>query len=188
MPPSPQQQSSFISDSFKRSSLPPGFRHSGHVPPQYQASPLQNALTPPPPDSLGANEPFPSVESSLESNNSGQNFHISASGLLSASGSANNDTSPLQQPSHPYNHSQSSSLGSRSDTLEVYCASCRRPYLLKFCFACTECICACCSDCVTQIIRSPVVSAQPGFAPVRPGCPQCGAMSGNWKRFQLDFR
>lgn len=189
MPQSPNHHSTMATtEAIKRSSLPPGFRPPGHVQQQYHASPLQKTLTPPPPDDLEANEPFPSVESSMDSAVSGQNFHISASGL-SASGSANNDTSPLQHQSHAYHHSQSSSLGSRSDSLEVFCASCARPWLLRSCFACTECICACCPDCVGQIIISPpVVTVQPGLAPVRRGCPRCGVMGGKWKRFQLDFR
>ena len=90
----------------KRSSLPPGFRPFGHhlqgQHGQYNASPLQRALTPPPPDALGPNdpEPFPSVES-LESAGSGQNFHISGSGLPT-SASSNDNTSPLQHHSYPY--------------------------------------------------------------------------------------
>jgi hypothetical protein len=178
----------------KRSSLPPGFRPLGHYlqqqhqPGQYNASPLQRALTPPPPDELGPNdpEPFPSVES-VESAGSGQNFHISGSGLPT-SASSNENTSPLQHHSHPYQHSQSSSFGSKSEVLEIYCASCGRPWLLKHAFACTECICGVCSDCVGQIISSPVATVQPGFAPMRRGCPRCGVMGGKWKRFQLDFR
>lgn len=195
----------------KRSSLPPGFRPLGSYlgQPQgghghYNASPLQRALTPPPPDSMGPNdpEPFPSVES-LESAGSGQNFHISGSGLPSVS--SNDNTSPLHHHSHPYQHSQSSSFGSKSEVLELYCASCGRPWLLRNAFACTECICGVCSDCVGQIISSPVVTVQPGFAPMRRGCPRCGVMyvfpslnpdsaahfatrGGKWKRFQLDFR
>ncbi|KIW16376.1 hypothetical protein PV08_06427 [Exophiala spinifera] len=178
---------------YKRSSLPPGFRPLGHHLQHgsagkysYNASPLQRALTPPPPDVLGANdsEPFPSVET-VESAGSGANFHISASGLPTS-----NDTSPLQHYSeaHPYRHSQSSSFGSKSEVLEIYCASCGRPWLLKNSFACTECICGVCSDCVGQIISSPVMAVQPGLAPMRRGCPRCGVMGGKWKRFQLDFR
>lgn len=187
MPQSPNHQSTTNTEAVKRSSLPPGFRIPGQMQQQYHASPLQNALTPPPPVGLEANEPFPSVESSVESVISGQNFHISTSGL-SASGSANNDTSPSQLQSHHYHHSQSSSLGSRTDSLEVFCASCGRSWLLKSCFACTECICACCADCVSQILSSPVITVQAGLAPVRRGCPRCGVMDGKWKRFQLDFR
>lgn len=143
-----------------------------------------------------------SVES-LESAGSGQNFHISGSGLPSVS--SNDNTSPLHHHSHPYQHSQSSSFGSKSEVLELYCASCGRPWLLRNAFACTECICGVCSDCVGQIISSPVVTVQPGFAPMRRGCPRCGVMyvfpslnpdsaahfatrGGKWKRFQLDFR
>ena len=171
----------------KRGSIPPGFRHSGHFQGGYTASPLANALTPPPPDTLDSGpEPFPSVESSLESAGSGQNFHISGSGLPT-SASSNEDTSPLQHHAHNYHHSQSSSIGSRADTIEIYCANCSRPRLLKTCFACTECICGVCNDCVGQIISSPVVT-QPGFAPIRRSCPRCGVMGGKWKRFQLDFR
>jgi len=179
----------------KRSSLPPGFRPLGHRQQQhhqYSASPLQRALTPPPPaEALGPNdpEPFPSVET-VEStgSGSGQIFHISGSGLPT-SASSNDNTSPLQHHPHPYQHSQSSSFGSKSDLLEIYCASCGRPWLLKNAFACTECICGVCSDCVGQIISSPVVNtSQPGFAPMRRGCPRCGVMGGKWKRFQLDFR
>jgi hypothetical protein len=177
----------------KRSSLPPGFRPLGsylgsHHQGQYNASPLQRALTPPPPDNMGPNdpEPFPSVES-LESAGSGQNFHISGSGLPT-SASSNENTSPLQHYSHPYQHSTSSSFGSKSDVLEIYCASCGRPWLLRNAFACTECITGVCSDCVGQIIASPVVTFQPGAVPSRRGCPRCGVMGGKWKRFQLDFR
>ena len=169
-----------------RSSLPPGFRHSGHFQPQsYTASPLQNALTPPPPDLPGVNdpEPFPSVESSMESSASGQNFHISASGLPT-SASTNEDSSPLQ------GHSQMARPPYRDSggpNIEIYCASCSRPWLLKHSFACTECICGVCGDCVSQIMSSPT-SVQPGLAPVRRGCPRCYVMGGRWKKFQLDFR
>ena len=180
---------SISSGTNKRSSLPPGFRpfshhlHSG----QYNASPLQRALTPPPPDGQGPDdpEPFPSVES-LESAGSGQNFHISGTGLP-ASASSNDNTSPLQYHSQPYQHSHSSSYGSKSEVLEIYCASCGRPWLLKNAFACTECICGVCSDCVGQIISSPVITVQPGLAPMRRGCPRCGVMGGRWKKFAISF-
>lgn len=194
----------------KRSSLPPGFRPLNHLQ-QYNAnpSPLQRTLTPPPPEHLGPHdaEPFPSVES-LESAGSGHNFHISASGLPT-SASSNDNTSPLMR-THQYHHSQSSSFGSKADTLEsklhasplpwsracmhgysptrvVLCASCSRPWKLSTAFACTECICGVCSDCVGLIISSPVFT-QPGLAPMRRGCPRCGVMGGKWKRFNLDFR
>jgi hypothetical protein len=165
----------------KRSSLPPGFRplvgHRQHQHHYYNASPLQRALTPPPPDVLGPNdpEPFPSVES-LESAGSGQNFHISASGLPT-SASSNDLTSPLHAHHNPYQHSHSSSFGSKSEMLEIFCASCGRPWLLKNAFACTECICGVCSDCVGQIISSPIIH-QTGIAPTRRSCPRCGMLGG----------
>ena len=174
----------------KRSSLPPGFRPFGHLQQQqqhYSASPLQHALTPPPPDPTGPNdpEPFPSVESH-ESATPGQNFHISATGLPGSA--STNDSSPMQHHARHYGHSQSSSVGSKSDTLEIFCASCGRPWLLKNAFACTECICGVCSDCVGQITSSPVATGQPAYAPTRRGCPRCGVMGGKWKRPQFDFR
>lgn len=178
---------------YKRSSLPPGFRPLGHLQPQphhttFNASPLQRALTPPPPDHMGPNdpEPFPTVES-IESTGSGHQFHIPRSGLPT-SASSNENTSPLQYHGHPYQHSQTSSFGSKSELLEIYCASCGRPVRLITAFACTECICGVCSDCVGQIIASPVITIQPGSAPMRRGCPRCGVMGGKWKKFQLDFR
>ena len=164
----------------KRSSLQPGFRPLGYLQQQqhqYNSSPLQRALTPPPPDS-GEHEPFPSVETVESSSGSGQNFHISGSGLPT-SASSNDNTSPLHAYQNPYQHSQSSSFGSKSDVLEIFCASCSRPWLLRSAFACTECICGVCSDCVGQIISSPVVTVQPGYAPMRRGCPRCGVMGGS---------
>lgn len=168
-----------------RSSLPPGFRNSGHFQPQsYTASPLQNALTPPPPDPPVYNdaEPFPSVESSMESATSGQNFHISASGLPT-SASTNEDSSPMQGKSQLYRGSRQRS----SSNVEIYCAGCARPWFLDLCFACTECICAVCRDCMGTIVNSlPVVP--PGYAPIRRGCPKCHSTIGQWRKFQLDFR
>lgn len=180
---------------YKRSSLPPGFRPLGHLQPSthhhhstFNASPLQRALTPPPPDVTGPDdsEPFPTVES-IESAGSGHNFHIPRSGLPT-SVSSNENTSPLQYHSRPYQHSQTSSFGSKADLLEIYCAGCGRPVLLRTAFACTECICGVCGDCVGQIISSPIITIQPGGVPMRRGCPRCGVMGGKWKRFQLDFR
>lgn len=152
---------------------------------QYNASPLQRTLTPPPPDPTGPNdpEPFPSIESA----GSGQNFHISRSGLPT-SASSNDNTSPRLYHTHPYQHSQSSSFGSRGDLLEIYCASCGRPTALKHAFACTECICAICTTCAGQLMGGPVVNVHPGTTATRRGCPRCGVVGGNWKRFQLDFR
>ncbi|SLM39949.1 Zinc finger, RING/FYVE/PHD-type [Lasallia pustulata] len=108
--------------SIKRASLPP-FLSSVHHFDHYKASPLQHALTPPPPSD--AAEPFPSVESSIESQQSGQKFHMPSSGLTIS------DSSPtFSQP------------------VQIYCAACHRASVLKDSFACTECISGFCQDCV----------------------------------------
>ncbi|MCJ1450019.1 hypothetical protein MMC28_000347 [Mycoblastus sanguinarius] len=75
--------------SIKRASVPP-FPSSISHNQSYKASPLQNTLTPPPPSSLTGPAPFPSVETSLQDSSistqsSGQNFHISSSGLSNSS-------------------------------------------------------------------------------------------------------
>lgn len=124
----------------------------------YKASPLQNALTPPP---GSPHEPFPSVESSVESStqsSSGHNFHFPASGLSSS----DTATSPtFQQP------------------VQIYCAGCRRISVLKNSYACTECISGFCSDCVFALS-----SEQHRGTP----CPKCHISSPRYKAFQLDLR
>lgn len=106
--------------SVNRASLPPfpAAHFQG-----YQASPLQQALTPPSylPD---APEPFPSVESG----ESGDNFHIESRGL--------SDSSP-----------SFTSVGT-----QIYCAACQGISLLKESYACTECICGICQACVDVLM------------------------------------
>ncbi|PGH01710.1 hypothetical protein AJ80_08977 [Polytolypa hystricis UAMH7299] len=237
-----------------RSSMPPAFQGPSGLPtpqPPFRqfaplsyssatASPLQKALTPPPYDLHGGPdndlEPFPSLESSLDSNSSlsGKNFHMSSSGLP---GSVNSDSSPLQLPrpltssyppsSHPQqlqnhgtnsphrqHHRQSNpaSLASGKD-VQIYCACCKRPWALRDCFACTECICGVCRECVGMMVglqpptSSPSIlnptsspgngisgngniggPGRPTSLPSRRGCPSCGTIGGRWKGFQLDFR
>lgn len=106
--------------SVNRASLPP-FSASHFQ--GYQASPLQQALTPPSylPE---APEPFPSVESG----ESGENFHIESRGL--------SDSSP--------------SFSSQS--IQIYCAACQGISLLKESYACTECICGICQACVDVLM------------------------------------
>jgi len=106
--------------SVNRASLPP-FTASHFQ--GYQASPLQQALTPPSylPE---APEPFPSVESG----ESGENFHIESRGL--------SDSSP--------------SFSSQS--IQIYCAACQGISLLKESYACTECICGICQACVDVLM------------------------------------
>lgn len=139
-----------------RNSLPPLLAAHHHFQGNsYTASPLQNTLTPPPPD-MGDLQPFPSVESSVESSKSGMNFHISSQGL--------SDSSPtFPQP------------------VQIYCAGCRRLSVLKDSYACTECICGLCKDCVDALS-----SEQSRGRLAR--CPRCATVGGKFKAFQLDIR
>ncbi|KAI9860852.1 MAG: hypothetical protein M1824_002887 [Vezdaea acicularis] len=137
---------------------PPLNPHRASLPPlasttlfqSYQASPLQNALTPPSYDT--GPEPFPSVES-------GENFHIDTHGL--------DDSSPTNTTS--------------SQNVQIYCAACRRTSLLRNSYACTECICGVCRDCVEVLTAVAIVGRS------RP-CPKCGTVGGKWRPFQLDIR
>lgn len=140
----------------KRASLPPFVSTVGHFE-AYKASPLQNALTPPRPRS--PHEPFPSVESSVESSaqGSGRNFHIPPTGL-----SSDPATSPTFRP-----------------TVEIYCANCKRPSVLNESYACAECISGFCGDCV-YVLSSEQYRRTP--------CPKCQAPGPRYKPFQLDLR
>ncbi|KAK5990587.1 hypothetical protein PT974_08856 [Cladobotryum mycophilum] len=109
--------------SIHRASLPPFSHHHFQNPTSYQASPLQQALTPPS-YNQDVIEPFPSVESG----ESGENFHIGARGLA--------DSSPAYS----------------SQTIQIYCAACQGVSLLKNSYACTECICGLCSACVEVLM------------------------------------
>ncbi|KAL8987095.1 MAG: hypothetical protein Q9177_003669 [Variospora cf. flavescens] len=112
--------------SVKRASLPP-YASAVHHFDSYKASPLQHALTPPPPDDRGI-EPFPSIESTQSSSTSGHNFHIPSSGLSNSDAG----TSPTFSP----------------QAVQIYCANCRRISVLRDSYACTECISGFCADCV----------------------------------------
>ncbi|KXH47528.1 hypothetical protein CNYM01_12789 [Colletotrichum nymphaeae SA-01] len=112
--------------SIHRASLPP-FQHHGFPSAtaggNYQASPLQQALTPPS-YSQDTIDPFPSVESG----ESGENFHIESRGL--------SDSSPSYS----------------SQNTQIYCAACQSVSLLKDSYACTECICGLCQACVDVLM------------------------------------
>jgi len=208
--------------------MPPSFSHG--FPPNtshrqlqgisYAASPLQKALTPPPFGSQRSRdsdlEPFPSIESSVDSSLSGKNFHMSGSALPS---SANSEASPLnayppsaqlaQNHRTPHRFSNPTPSSFRSRDIQVYCANCSRAWPLADCYACTECICGVCRECVSYFISSPplsmlnparspnkaptsaggssVSSGPPSYANPR-GCPRCRTVGGKWKAFQLDFR
>jgi hypothetical protein len=108
--------------SVQRSSLPPLTRQlfQSH---DYHASPLQQALTPPP-YNPEAPDPFPSVESA----ESGENFHFHSTGL--------SDSSPSYS----------------SQNTQIYCAACQGISLLRESYACTECICGLCQACVDVLM------------------------------------
>ncbi|KAI9040780.1 putative transcription factor RfeD [Aspergillus affinis] len=200
-----------------RSSLPPAFQglppptssHRPFPPHSYAASPLHKSLTPPPYDSTRSRdsdlEPFPSIESSLDSasTTSGRNF-----GFSHLPPSVNSDSSPVlnmfpasasQRQHHRFSNPTPASF--RNKEIQIYCASCKRSWPLNECFACTECICGVCRECVVTFISSPPtsfrnVTSSPGSAmshgptsyPGSRGCPRCRTVGGKWKSFQLDFR
>jgi len=119
---------------------------------------------------------------------------------------------------HRVHHRQSNPtpLSSGKD-IQIYCASCGRPWSLRDCFACTECICGVCKDCVNTLVGLQTITTtgpasilnptsnpgngagisgngsigrtgRPMSLPNRRGCPTCGTIGGRWKEFQLDFR
>ncbi|OIW35495.1 hypothetical protein CONLIGDRAFT_61451 [Coniochaeta ligniaria NRRL 30616] len=106
--------------SIQRGSMPPFPQHSFQ---SYQASPLQQALTPPS-YNQEAPDPFPSVESG----GSGENFHIESRGL--------SDSSPSFS----------------SQNTQIYCAACQGVSLLRESYACTECVCGLCQACVDVLM------------------------------------
>ncbi|KAF1352072.1 hypothetical protein BDV97DRAFT_139129 [Delphinella strobiligena] len=116
-----------------RTSLPPFALGSQFQ--SYTASPLQQTLTPPPADDAPNPldmHPFPSVEneatsSSIDSTQSGANFHIMPSNA--------SDSSPMF-----------------SNPVQIYCAGCRRLSVLRESYACPECICGLCPGCVETLI------------------------------------
>ncbi|KAI1326185.1 hypothetical protein F5Y16DRAFT_421939 [Xylariaceae sp. FL0255] len=133
--------------SVNRASLPP-FPHQHFQ--GYQASPLQQALTPPS-FAQDVPEPFPSVETA----ESGENFHIGNVGL--------SDSSPTYS----------------SQDVHIYCAACQRTSKLRASYACTECICGLCRDCVNILMEE---------QGARRKCPRCATIGGRYKPFQLDIR
>ncbi|KAF2130066.1 hypothetical protein P153DRAFT_290167 [Dothidotthia symphoricarpi CBS 119687] len=135
-----------------RMSLPPFIASQFQ---SYTASPLQHTLTPPPQD-MPELQPFPSVESSIESAVSGQNFHMPSMGLSESS------------PTFPF-------------PVQIYCAACRKLSILRESYACSECICGLCQECVDVLVSEHTRGRAPR-------CPRCNAIGGKFKPFQLDIR
>ncbi|CAG8052004.1 unnamed protein product [Penicillium olsonii] len=210
-----------------RSSLPPAFQSTG-LPPisshrpfpphHYAASPLHKALTPPPFENHRARdsdlEPFPSIESSLDSMSStsgtgtgtgtGRNFASSISGVAPSINSDGSPTMNLIPPMSQRQHHRFSNptpASFRNKEVQVFCAHCKRPSALNECYACTECICGVCRDCVGMFISSPPASFRtpgngllhnmqqgPTSYPGPRGCPRCRTVGGKWKAFQIDIK
>lgn len=203
-----------------RSSLPPVFQSASGLPPlsshrpfpphSYAASPLHKSLTPPPYEGQRGRdsdlEPFPSIESSLDSmSSSGKIFPTSTPGLAPLT---NSDSSPVlnlippisQRQHHRFSNPTPASFRNRE--IQIYCAHCKRPWALTECYACTECICGVCRECVSMFIGSPpsafqtpgngavnsIPSPGPTSYPSARGCPRCRTVGGKWKAFQLDFK
>ena len=65
--------------------------------------------------------------------------------------------------------------------VQIYCAGCRTLSVLKDSYACTNCICGLCGNCVEAIIA--------GQSHGRMSmCPRCSGMDSSFKPFQLDLR
>ncbi|KAF7717739.1 Uncharacterized protein PECH_007688 [Penicillium ucsense] len=204
-----------------RSSLPPGFQSGPGLPPlsshrqfpphSYTASPLHKSLTPPPFEGHRGRdsdlEPFPSIESSLDSMStaSGKNLPSTSSiarSINSDSSPVYNVIPPLSQQRQHHRFSNPTPASFRNQDVQIYCANCRRPSPLNESYACTECICGVCRDCVSLFMSSPptmfrspgngslssVPPAGPTSYPSARGCPRCRVLGGKWKAFQIDVK
>jgi len=120
----PMPQSPISQASLPRGSLPPLMNQAQLQQNSYQASPLQQALTPPS-NIQDIPEPFPSIES----NESNDHYHVSPQGL--------SDTSPSYD----------------SQNVQIYCGACRSLSRLRSSYACTECICGFCQTCVEVLMQ-----------------------------------
>lgn len=153
-----------------RASLPP---FSTAFPHSYQASPLQNTLTPPPAQqqqqaALPPTLPAPPAAS----------YAPEATLLPSVEGS---ETLQLEARSNAalLLLDDSSPPTSSAQNVQIYCAACQNSTFLRAAYACTECICGICRECVDALMAK---------HRARSGCPRCGTVGGRFKPFQLDLR
>ncbi|KAF2717678.1 hypothetical protein K431DRAFT_288380 [Polychaeton citri CBS 116435] len=150
-----------------RTSLPPFALGSQFQ--SFQASPLNRALTPPPADSnLADLQPFPSVESSLSSHHQHHNSTSSGSQFQ------------IMNPSSLTGTTSESSPMFQHQPVQIYCAGCRRLNVLKESYACTNCICGLCGNCVEALLSGQRTGRMSY-------CPRCNEISA-FKPFQLDLR
>ncbi|KAK3677261.1 hypothetical protein LTR78_002799 [Recurvomyces mirabilis] len=186
IPASPYQSPQVAS----RTSLPPFALGSQFQ--SFQASPLNRALTPPPAADSGLSElhPYASVESSLSSvshhhhassaDSTGSQFHIMNPNSIDSS-----NTSPMftggGTSTSGGGGNGSGGNGGSAQSVQIYCALCKRLSVLKESYACTNCICGLCAVCVEAIING----QSRGRMSV---CPNCRGMDSSFKPFQLEFR
>ncbi|KAK0829198.1 hypothetical protein LTR03_016296 [Friedmanniomyces endolithicus] len=176
-----------------RTSLPPFAMGSQFQ--SFQASPLNRALTPPAPEedpNLADLQPFPPVDSSLSSSlshhphhhhhhhssadSTGSQFHI-----MHAASMDNSTSSPTTNNLLYSAGASTAAPHASAATVQIYCAGCRRLCVLKESYACTNCICGLCGNCVEAIIS--------GQSRGRMSmCPRCNGMDSGFKPFQLDLR
>ncbi|KAK1061411.1 hypothetical protein LTR33_012703 [Friedmanniomyces endolithicus] len=176
-----------------RTSLPPFAMGSQFQ--SFQASPLNRALTPPAPEedpNLADLQPFPPVDSSLSSSlshhphhhhhhhssadSTGSQFHI-----MHAASMDNSTSSPTTNNNLYSAGASTAAPHASAATVQIYCAGCRRLCVLKESYACTNCICGLCGNCVEAIIS--------GQSRGRMSmCPRCNGMDSGFKPFQLDLR
>ncbi|KAK5131388.1 hypothetical protein LTR08_000991 [Meristemomyces frigidus] len=200
----------------------------------FQASPLNRALTPPPPDL----RTFASGESSLSSgleqgggihrlhrghgqhgsgdstgsrfqimdagggggdmfggvhdNNIGNNNSTTTNSINNNNTTTNPNPTSRRRRNPPYSTSSSNNSRDSHHTAattqtqtqtqtQIYCAGCRRLSVLRESFACTNCICGLCRDCVEAIVS--------GQSRGRMSmCPRCNGMDSGFRAFQLDLR
>ncbi|EFE42146.1 transcription factor RfeD, putative, partial [Trichophyton verrucosum HKI 0517] len=145
-------------------------------PTPYTASPLQKSQTPPPfhRDRDTDLEPFPSIESSMDVTKP----YLSPPRPVTSYPQQQHNIYPHPHPhahhplhplhprhrlSNPAPFTSTSASSSTSNVsisrdkdlhIHIYCASCSRPKAIRDCFACTECICGVCRDCVPALSLS----------------------------------
>ncbi|KAI9724259.1 MAG: hypothetical protein M1828_003683 [Chrysothrix sp. TS-e1954] len=162
----PSVESSF--DTSPPQSHPPNFAHHHQSSGDSSASNPYHFTQPPP--------------RHHQQHSSGSNFHITGSGLSSSphDSSIMNRTAhmhsysaPQYQP-HPHSHSGAPPL------VQHYCAACHRITQLTSSYACTDCICGICRECVDVLVA---------MGPERGArCPRCGTVGGKFKPFMLELR
>lgn len=116
---------------------------------------------------------------------SGSNFHIPAEGLSSSPNDHSAALAHIRSLSgggQAFGAAQAQQAQQQPPPAAVqhYCAACHHAAALNSSYACTECICGICRDCVDVLINMPPDRAA--------RCPRCGAVGGKFKPFMLDLR